>query len=63
IDEAARNAKTSLQKYGRAKRGHCCVQRRQFVCGERVSILPAITLDGIGANRNDVNNTQISMKV
>ncbi|KAJ3850376.1 hypothetical protein EV368DRAFT_10215, partial [Lentinula lateritia] len=49
IDEAAHNAKTSLRKYGRAKRGHCCVQRRQFVRGEHVSILPAITLDGIVA--------------
>ncbi|KAE9386733.1 hypothetical protein BT96DRAFT_779583, partial [Gymnopus androsaceus JB14] len=28
IDEAARNAKTSVRKYGRAKRGCRCVQRR-----------------------------------
>ena len=49
IDEAARNSKTSLRKHGRAKRGHRCVQRRQFVRGARVSILPAITMDGIVA--------------
>lgn len=49
IDEAARNAKTSLRKFGRAKRGYRCVQRREFVRGARVSILPAITIDGIVA--------------
>ncbi|KAJ3870605.1 hypothetical protein F5051DRAFT_290242, partial [Lentinula edodes] len=49
VDEAARNAKTSLRKFGRAKCGHRCVQRRQFIRGERVSILPAITIDGIVA--------------
>ncbi|KAE9383876.1 hypothetical protein BT96DRAFT_779875, partial [Gymnopus androsaceus JB14] len=49
IDEAMRNLKTSLQKYGQAKRRHCCVQWRQFVQGARASILPAITIDGIVA--------------
>lgn len=49
VDEAACNAKTSLRKFGRAKCGHHCVQRRQFIRGERVSILPAITIDGIVA--------------
>ncbi|KAE9393429.1 hypothetical protein BT96DRAFT_759715, partial [Gymnopus androsaceus JB14] len=41
--------KTVLQKFGRAKRGHCCVQRRQFIRGERVSVLPAININRIVA--------------
>lgn len=47
IDEAARNRRTSHRRYGRSARGHRCVQRRHFVRGQRVSILPALTIDGI----------------
>ncbi|KAF5392338.1 hypothetical protein D9757_001550 [Collybiopsis confluens] len=46
IDESARNRRTSQRKYGRSFRGQRCVQRRYFVRGQRVSILPALTLDG-----------------
>ncbi|KAE9395473.1 hypothetical protein BT96DRAFT_792882, partial [Gymnopus androsaceus JB14] len=49
IDEAAHNAKTSVRKYGHATQGCCCVQWRQFVCGDQVSILLAITLNGLVA--------------
>ncbi|KAE9393533.1 hypothetical protein BT96DRAFT_784468, partial [Gymnopus androsaceus JB14] len=49
IDEAACNAKTVLQKFGRAKCGHRCVQQRQFIRGERVSVLPAININRIVA--------------
>lgn len=47
IDEAARNRRTSHRRYGRSVQGHRCVQRRHFVRGKRVSILPALTIDGI----------------
>ena len=47
IDEAAGNRRTSDHRYGRSVRGHHCVQQQHFVCGEWVSILPALTIDGI----------------
>jgi transposase len=47
IDEAARNRRTSQRSRGWALLGKECVQRRVFVRGERFSILPILTLDGI----------------
>jgi transposase len=47
VDEAARNQKTSQWLKGWALLGKKCVQRRFFVRGERFSILPILTLDGI----------------
>lgn len=47
IDEAARNRRTSQRSKGWAALGKECVQRRFFVRGERFSILPILTLDGI----------------
>ena len=50
IDEAARNRRTSGRKWGWSLVGKRCVQRRHFVRGQRYSILPVPTLDGIIAN-------------
>lgn len=47
IDEAARNRRTSQRSRGWALYGKECIQRRVFVRGERYSILPILTLDGI----------------
>ena len=47
IDEAARNRRTSQQSKGWALLRKQCVQRWFFVRGERFSILPILTLDGI----------------
>src|ERR1700722_19440881 len=47
IDEAAWNKKTSGRKKGWSLVGKRCVQRRCFVRGQRYSILPVLTLDGI----------------
>jgi len=47
VDEAARNRKTSGRAKGWALVGQRCVQRRLFVRGQRFSILPILTLDGI----------------
>lgn len=47
VDEAARNRRTSQRKKGWALRGRRCVQKRFFVRGERYSILPILSLDGI----------------
>jgi transposase len=47
IDEAARNRRTSQRSWGWALLGRECVQRWFFVRGERYSILPILTLDGI----------------
>lgn len=47
IDEAARNKRTSGRRKGWSLRGRRCVQRRCFVRGQRYSILPILTLDGI----------------
>jgi hypothetical protein len=47
IDEAARNRRTSQQSKGWALLGKQCIQRCFFVRGERFSILPILTLDGI----------------
>jgi hypothetical protein len=47
VDEAARNKKTSGRMKGWSVVGRRCVQRRCFGRGERFSILPILTLDGI----------------
>ena len=47
VDEAARNKKTSARSKGWSLVGKRCMQRRCFGRGERFSILPILTLDGI----------------
>jgi hypothetical protein len=47
VDEAACNKKTSARTRGWSLVGKRCVQRRCFGRGERFSILPILTLDGI----------------
>ena len=46
-DEAARNRRASEWTKGWALVGRRCVQRRHFIRGQRYSILPILTLDGI----------------
>ena len=50
IDEAARNKKNPSRKMGWSLSGRRCVERRCFVRGQRFSILPVLTLDGIIAH-------------
>jgi transposase len=50
IDEAARNKKNPSRKMGWSLKGLRAVQKRCFVCGQRFSILPVLTLDGIVAH-------------
>jgi hypothetical protein len=47
IDEATKNKRTTGRPMGWAVVGDRCVQQRCFVRGQRYSILPALTLDGI----------------
>jgi len=47
IDEAAKNKRTSGRVKGWSLKGKPCPQRRCFVRGQRYSILPVLTLDGI----------------
>jgi hypothetical protein len=47
VDEAAKNERTTGWKYGWSLKGRRCIQRRVFVRGQRWSILPILTLDGI----------------
>ncbi len=47
IDEAARNRRASARNRGWSLVGRRCVQRRHFIRGQRYSILPILTLDGI----------------
>lgn len=47
IDEAARNRRASARAKGWSLVGRRCVQRRHFIRGQRFSILPILTLDGI----------------
>jgi transposase len=47
IDEAARDRRTSGRPKGWASVGWHCVQHRYFVRGQRYSILPILTIDGI----------------
>jgi hypothetical protein len=50
IDEAARNKKNPTRKMGWSSIGTRCVQRRCFIRGQRFSILPVLTMDGIVAH-------------
>ena len=47
IDEAACNCHTSGRSKGWSFIGKCCIQHQFFVRGERFSILPVLTIDGI----------------
>jgi hypothetical protein len=47
VDEAAKNKRTSGRMKGWSLKGKRCNQRRCFVRGQRYSILPVLTLDGI----------------
>jgi hypothetical protein len=47
VDKAACNKRTSGRPKGWSLVGKRCVQRRYFSHGERFSILPILTLDGI----------------
>jgi transposase len=47
IDESARNRHTSGRRKGWAFAGKRCILHRFFVCGQRFSILPVLTIDGI----------------
>ena len=47
VDEAAWNRHTSGRRKGWSFNGQRCVQHRFFVRGERFSILPVLTIDGI----------------
>lgn len=47
IDEAARNKKNPTRKLGWSLIGKRCTWRQCFVRGQRFSILPALTMDGI----------------
>ncbi|KIK02605.1 hypothetical protein K443DRAFT_38828, partial [Laccaria amethystina LaAM-08-1] len=49
IDEAARNNKNPSCKMGWSLKGLRAAQRQCFVHGQRFSILPVLTLDGIVA--------------
>ena len=46
-DEAAKDERTSVRRRGWSLRGSRCVQRQCFVRGQRYSILPILTLNGI----------------
>ncbi|KAG1839724.1 hypothetical protein DFJ58DRAFT_613625, partial [Suillus subalutaceus] len=46
-DEAAKDERTLIQRYGRSRIGMKCIQRKCFVQGKHYSILPILTLDGI----------------
>jgi transposase len=50
IDEAARNKKNPTRRKGWSSIGTRCIQRRCFVRGQRFSILPVLTMDGIIAH-------------
>ena len=47
IDESARNRRSSPRNMGWSRTGLRCVQRRFFVRGQRYSLVPVLTLDGI----------------
>jgi transposase len=50
VDEAARNKKNPNREFGWSTIGTKCVHSRCFVRGQRFSILPVLTLDGIIAH-------------
>jgi transposase len=47
IDEAVKNERTGGRTRGWSLKGRRCIQRRVFVRGQRWSILPILTLNGI----------------
>ena len=47
VDEAAHNDRTSIRAKGWLLVGKWCTQRRCFGRGQRFSVLPILTLDGI----------------
>jgi hypothetical protein len=47
INEAARNKKNSTRASGWSFIGTKCVERQCFVHGQRFSILPVLSMDGI----------------
>ena len=47
LDEAGIDDHTNQRAQGWAKLGQACVRRAAFIRGERFSILPALTCDGI----------------
>ena len=47
LDESIVDDHTNQQRNGYAACGHACVQRETFICGQRFSILPALSVDGI----------------
>jgi hypothetical protein len=46
-DEASKDERTSVRRWGWSLRGSRCIQRKCFVRGRRFSILPILTLNGI----------------
>ena len=50
VDEAARNKKNPTREFGWSAIGMKCVHSRCFVRGQRFSILPVLTIDGIIAH-------------
>ena len=49
IDEAGVNDQTNVRKNGWAPLGQACVRRTSFLRGQKYSILPALSVDGIVA--------------
>lgn len=47
IDESAVDDRTNQRRMGWAEVGRACVQRATFLRGQRYSVLPALTCDGI----------------
>ena len=47
IDEAGVDDHTNVRKWGWAPLGQACVRRTSFLRGQKFSILPALSLDGI----------------
>ncbi|KAG2335948.1 hypothetical protein BDR05DRAFT_833832, partial [Suillus weaverae] len=46
-DEAAKDERALIRKFGHLKIGTRCIQRKCFVQGKQYSILPILILDGI----------------
>ena len=47
LDEASVDDRTNQWRDGWAPLGHACVQRYTFIRGQRFSVLPAHSIDGI----------------
>ncbi|KAG2113826.1 uncharacterized protein F5147DRAFT_556277, partial [Suillus discolor] len=46
-DEAAKDERTLIYRFGHSKIGTRCIQRKCWIQGKQYSILPILTLDGI----------------